>query len=463
MDLENGASADASLLGILLRDSEEVFVKKLSNNDRDWARFANKHQAGAYIPLKELDGGFFPSLVAKVRAAPDAEEIREVEFPISWPQAGEDAKIARLVNYRSKGEETHLTRLPKSLFATLSPGSYLVIGRAFSGGRSTYRALTIDSVSDDAFLLVDALSLPADFQAIVAFPATERARAREQVLSFSERVIDALLRGELNLFAAEHATMPDTAALAAEARREYLGRNKLKALDPFEIDCPGDAVREISREIELALFRKHQTKSNAIALVRLVAGDTPNDVTPGILLRRLIEGVAEVDALMLSASQQRRSRAGYSFEHHIEALLLAGAVPFEKQVVIEARKRPDFVLPSLRHLRRPVTPVGGGGGGAAGLILSAKTTLRERWKQVQREMGSGDLFLATVDETIAGNAIQDMADMGITLVVPEALKDRTSTAARAAEYRGHRNVLSFRAFFDDVLKGQRLPGWPRAV
>ena len=95
---------------------------------------------------------------------------------------------------------------------------------------------------------------------------------------------------------------------------------------------------------------------------------------------------------MLSAGQQRKARAGLSFEHHIERMLSDGSVPFLKQVVIQARKRPDFVLPSLANLTNAPE------GKTRGLILSAKTTLRERWKQVEREMHGPELFLGTVEK-----------------------------------------------------------------
>jgi len=132
-------------------------------------------------------------------------------------------------------------------------------------------------------------------------------------------------------------------------------------------------------------------------------------------------------------------------------MLLAGAVPFEKQVVIEAKKRPDFVLPSLAILRKQGT--------GAGLILSAKTTLRERWKQVQGEMGNSELFLATVDENIAANAIEDMDRLGIRLVVPESLVTGKSGLAKATDYKDHKNVMSFRDFFRQALGKDRLPLW----
>ena len=47
----------ATLLSRLLDESDTLFVKKLSLNDRDWARLPNKHQAGVYVPPAERDGG----------------------------------------------------------------------------------------------------------------------------------------------------------------------------------------------------------------------------------------------------------------------------------------------------------------------------------------------------------------------------------------------------------------------
>ena len=70
------------------------------------------------------------------------------------------------------------------------------------------------------------------------------------------------------------------------------------------------------------------------------------------------------------------------------------------------------------------------------------------------EMGGTDLFLATVDEDVSANAIEEMALLGIALVVPESLKRSTDT-----EYVRHANVVDFRSFFRDELKSKRLPTW----
>lgn len=386
----DGDAKTENLLVALLKRSEAVFVKKLSNNDRDWSRYGNKHQAGVYIPAAQRDGGFFPVLRPKEREDGQAA-ILEADITIDWPEFGEREKRSRLANYRSKGEETHLTRLPKAAFSSLSPGSFLVIGRSGTRSEPRFEALTIDTISEAASILTDALSLPIDFQALVRIPDDERRSQREQLLEFTDALLMAWRSGNLADFAAGYAAMPDTFALALMARQVYLEENGLSNLDPFQIDCPGDAIRQISRVIELNLFRGFQKKRIAADLVQLITRGAASD-TPAAIFSRIIESVGEIDAIMLAASQQRRSRAGYSFEHHIEAMLLAGGVPFEKQVIIDAKKRPDFIVPSSKILYQSKAH-------GEGFILSAKTTLRERWKQVQREMRGRVLFLATVDDS----------------------------------------------------------------
>lgn len=89
------------------------------------------------------------------------------------------------------------------------------------------------------------------------------------------------------------------------------------------------------------------------------------------------------------------------------------------------------------------------------LVLSAKTTLRERWKQVTMEKFNCALFLATVDDRISSVAIDDMNHQGIHLVVPESLKKSKETC-----YSKKTNVISFREFFDDEIFIKR-PGYRR--
>ena len=435
-----GAARTADLLESVIDRSDRIFVKKLSNNDRDWARHANKHQAGVYIPADERDGGFFPPLVKKERGGSGGKPIWETWFTTLWPQAEDAERVSRLVHYTSKGPETHMTRLPKQTFADLLPASFLVMGRVVRDGGQIYECLTVDSGSEEAELLAEMLDIGPRFLIGEFDPAQRRAIERERVVDFAEQVIMAWRRGEIAGFARDHAVMPATFDLARKARDAFLEKCGLDKLDPFRMETPGDALREISREIEWELFKEFQRRERAVGLVRIVMGDESKTMEPAGIIRRLVEELPRIDALMLSASQQRKSRAGYSYEHHIEAMLQGGRIPFEKQAVIEAKKRPDFVLPSLAFVNSSSPNA------KSGLILSAKTTLRERWKQVEREKGARRLFLTTVDESIAGDAIEDMASIGVHLVIPESLRK-----AKETEYDGHANVLTFRELCADVI------------
>lgn len=455
-------SPRALLLEQLIEKSSAILIKKLANNDRDWADNPRKHQAGVYIPVQERDSGFFPPLDVKPRPE-GGGVILHIHFPTVWRQVSDEVrKDTHLVNYRSKGEETHMTRVPKEAFSGLLPSSFLLMGKVAQGG-AMYECLTIDSGSDEAILLADLFDLGPEFKIGIFDPAAVRAKERDRILDFAERVIAAWMDGQIATFAAAHATMPSPNELAKAAQDIFKARYGLNEINPFALEAPGDSLREISRSIEWELFREYQRRERSVEIVRLIMGDTPGSPTPAQIIRRLVNEYPALDAVLLSASQQRKSRAGNSYEFHIETMLTGGGVPFEKQVIIEAKKRPDFILPSLKFTRlkspEPTT----------GLILSAKTTLRERWKQVEREKGDLELYLTTVDENIAGNAIRDMASIGVNLVVPESLKEISgkvqkgdgSKAKRAnnyTEYAGHANVLTFKEFCEKVV-GVRLSGW----
>lgn len=453
-DFEQSNSRTADLLTALMDRSDRILVKKLSNNDRGWAHSPRTtNQAGVYIPADHREGGFFPPLNAIDRGDPTKPDIRIAEFETSWPQlTGTETKPSILRHYTSKGPEAHMTTLPKELFAELLPASFLVMGRHVRLGEFSYECLTIDSGSDEASLLANLFEIGPDFLVGEFEPAALKAKEHERVLDFVERLIAAWMAGTIGAFAREHAIMPPTEVLARMAREAFLNRYGMERLDPFAMETPGNALREISRSIEWDLFREFQRRERSVELVRIVLGDTPRPAETSDVIRKLVDELPAIDALMLSAAQQRKSRAGYSYEHHIEAMLAGGSIPFEKQVVIEARKRPDFILPSLAFVDS------GKPEASTGLILSAKTTLRERWKQVEREKGARKLYLTTVDENIAGNAIEDMASIGVHLVVPENLVSRSKSDPKITEYHLFDNVLTFGQFCHDVVR-PAMGGW----
>lgn len=89
--------------------SDEVWIKKLSTNDRSWADGrGNSHQAGFYVPRAIRETSFFPDLRGLNPAKP---HIFEAAIPTEWPGIGA-SRISRLVHYSNKGHEAHFTGVP---------------------------------------------------------------------------------------------------------------------------------------------------------------------------------------------------------------------------------------------------------------------------------------------------------------------------------------------------------------
>lgn len=420
----------------LVEESDELLVKKLSRNDTSWADDPGKHQAGFYIPAAIRESDFFPELEA---TNPEKPHIYFAELHVLWPQTGEST-VSTMRHYSNKGPETHITRLPKGLFQDLTPASLLLAGR-FSRpvGGCGWWIVILDSAGEEAELLETVLDLPVDFHHSI-FPAAEFKSAQraeqDELEELIEQLRDALRSGTLPELAARYATIPDPATIARQAREQWLQEAGLVAFDPWQIAAPGDAIMSISREIEYRLYRAHELRRRASELLSILVGDSD---LPATLVRRY----PEIDAVLLSASQQRKTRAGRSFEHHIAAALNAGKVKFEEQAVTGGR-RPDFVMPDSHTL------FDGKRAYLDALVLAAKTTLRERWKQVASERLNCDVYLATVDDRVSASSISEMATGGIQLVVPESLKESSE-----ADYKDQPNVLTFREFFDDAIRARR--------
>lgn len=420
----------------LTRDSEELFVKKLSKNDTSWADAAGNNQAGFYIPRRIREARFFPQLEAD---NPDKPHIFHAECSVLWPQTGE-VTSSHMRHFSNKGPEAHFTRLPKALFQNLTPASLLLAGRfAHPVGECGWWIVVLDSGGEEAELLETVLDLPVDFHYRTFSPQDFRSAQRagqDEVEGLIDEFREAVRTGTLANVVARYAILPNPATIARQAREQWLQDAGLTSFDPWQIAAPGDAIMKISREIEYRLYRGHELRRRASELLSILSG-TPD--LPSAVVRRY----PDIDAVLLSASQQRKTRAGRSFEHHIAAALEAGNVRFQEQAVTGGR-RPDFIMPDLRSLRSKKRSY------SDALVLAAKTTLRERWKQVSSEQLNCDVFLATVDDRVAPTSIREMADSGIQLIVPESLKSSSE-----AHYQDQVNVISFRDFFDGCIRAQR--------
>ena len=129
---------------------------------------------------------------------------------------------------------------------------------------------------------------------------------------------------------------------------------------------------------------------------------------------------------------RRKSRAGKSLEHHLSAIFTAKELMFEEQAVTENNKKPDFLFPNsicYHNFEFPAEDL---------TVLGAKTTCKDRWRQVINEADRVDeKFLFTLQQGISKNQLKEMADEKVKLVVPQSHID-----SYPEEYRESLNTLS---------------------
>ena len=434
------ATPTVELIKDLVSTSHVIVVKKLSNNDRRWADGPEfGHQNGPYIPADIRKEAGFPDLVARV----DKPHIFERELKTVWVRTGE-IKTSRLVHYSNKGPECHLTRVPKEEFAGIGPASFILMARQDETVPAVFSCLVVNSAETEACDYLEMLfEIGPGFEAGLFSGIVTKEGELDDLAS---QIIKAITTGKLAEFVSG-CTFPTTLTLAQEAQKAFLKRNGLVSLNPFSLDRPGDVLMQISREVELHLYKQYHTRFYSARLAQLLT-DCKGKPTLEHAIKKLVGGFEQIyKEVMLSSVQRLKSRAGYSFEHHVQQMLVDGRIPFSAQK-FTGNQRPDFILPSkqiFEKMARTREEV---------LILSLKTVLRERWKQVLKEAKTCDVFLATVDDKVAAESIADMGEDGIYLVVPESLK-----GSKYAEYKGRANVITFKEFFDSEIATRRKPLW----
>lgn len=145
---------------------------------------------------------------------------------------------------------------------------------------------------------------------------------------------------------------------------------------------------------------------------RRIAGDiAAGFVTPA--------GDVDVDAflkLSLSVNNRRKSRAGGSLELHIEEILKGNGILHGRQATTEGKKKPDFLFPSKTAYHDSAFPV-------TGLtMLGAKTTLKDRWRQVLNEANRIEKkHLLTMQPGISEDQTDEMKAENLQLVIPASL------------------------------------------
>lgn len=130
-------------------------------------------------------------------------------------------------------------------------------------------------------------------------------------------------------------------------------------------------------------------------------------------------GFTSVDDFISMANMvlnRRKSRAGKSLEHHLAAVFDGNEIVYTPQAVTEGNKRPDFIFPSQAAYHDMAFST------AKLISLAAKTTCKDRWRQVINEadrLRDKPKYLCTLQQGISPAQMDEMQAENVILVVPQ--------------------------------------------
>ena len=200
------------------------------------------------------------------------------------------------------------------------------------------------------------------------------------------------MRALISSFVAKFDSFPETRIMAKGARDCYNEANKI--ITQNILKAP-DSILLGWLDTEYALFKYMEEK-------------VYSNVT--------LKPFPSIDAFVSMANEvlnRRKSRAGKSLEHHLADIFTQNSLLFEEQVITEEKKKPDFVFPSGECYHNMAFP------GDLLTVLGAKTTCKDRWRQVLNEADRvDDKFLFTLQQGVSSNQLKEMQDYHLHLVVP---------------------------------------------
>ena len=133
----------------------------------------------------------------------------------------------------------------------------------------------------------------------------------------------------------------------------------------------------------------------------------------------ITRGFSTVEDFIATANQvlnRRKSRAGKSLEHHLAAIFDGNNITYQSQAVTEGNKKPDFLFPSQAAYHDAAFPTD------KLISLAAKTTCKDRWRQVINEadrLRGRNKFLCTLQQGISAAQMDEMDSERVILVVPK--------------------------------------------
>lgn len=347
---------------------KDVFVKFLSANDSG--------ESGAH------QSGFLISISAKAMFFTDEEmassPILKKSVRVSWQN--NDFSTDSAVTWYASKHELRLTRFGRN-FPFLQPAYTGALFVLVTNSSEDYSAFILNTDDDIQFFLNAFGLTPAE---------------TNQLISFDKINPEMREKAEIDDFLSHLPTeFPSSEQMSSEARLLTYILN-VRNRDLIRTD-PDKLLLKWTEE-EYRLFRAIEKARYG----RIVAA-----------------GFSSVDEFVMMANKvlnRRKSRAGKSLEHHIAAILRGNDIRYSAQAVTEENKRPDFLFPSEEDYQNSDFPV------EKLCSLAAKTTCKDRWRQVLNESNrfrGRNKYLCTLQQGISAAQMDEMAAEKVILVVPK--------------------------------------------
>lgn len=353
-----------------VKSSEHAFCKFISAND---AGATGAHQEGFYMP-KSTWPLMFESPGVK-------GELKDNWVKITWQ---DDFTTDSRFIYYGKGtrNEYRLTRFGKGFpFLEEDNVGDLMILCKF---QDLYKGYVLRNDEDiDGFF--------AEFNLSSAH--TNKLIEKDETISPIQRM-ESLFDAFLN----QHNDFPSTELMSGFSRESYLNTFKISRSHIVE-NPDSNLLKWIDTEYHL---------------FRLMEGKLYGDI-----LARTFESVEQMVEISNSVLNRRKSRAGKSLEHHLSYIFNQAELRFESQVITEENKKPDFIFPGSKEYHDFLFP------GDKLVCLGAKTTCKDRWRQVINEADRVPVkHLFTLQQGISKNQLTEMYNNNVCLVVPAPYKDK---------------------------------------
>lgn len=353
-------------IGAVLR-AEAAFSKFLSAND---SGETGGHQSGILVSKSAKNMMFTDDQLRNYH-------ILKNDVRIKWQ---DDIYTDSVFTWYESKNELRITKFGRG-FSYLRPeytGALFVLAKM---ARDEYEAY-LPNTEDDIQQFLDTFGLtPAE---------TNRPVEVQRVnLEFREKAeMDAFIEGLSTEF-------PSSEEMSSAAR---LISYKSKLIDPAVIVSNPDKILLQWTEEEYRLFRAIEHSRYGTQIAR---------------------GFASVDDFIVMANKvlnRRKSRAGKSLEHHLAAIFDGNNIRYTAQGVTEGNKKPDFVFPSVEDYHNMQFAID------KLCTLAAKTTCKDRWRQVLNEadrLRDENKYLCTLQQGISSAQMDEMQEEKVVLVVPK--------------------------------------------